>query len=60
MNYIIKFWYQPKSASYTPSKTEYFEAMELEDAKRIADKWAEQAKAFGLEYDVTIYEITNY
>lgn len=59
MNYIIKFWYQPNSA-YAPPKTEYFEAMELEEAKRIADKWAEIAKAFGAEYAVSIYELTNY
>ena len=58
--YVIKTWYQPKTA-YTPAKTDYFDRETLEEAKECAEFWAKQFEAFGLDYSVKIFcEITNY
>jgi hypothetical protein len=42
------------------SKTDFWEFETLEEAKDFADWKAKQLKKYGYEFDVQIYELTNY
>lgn len=62
MEYIVKVYYWTKD---NKANNEYFEFMELDDAKRFSDSEAEElrAKEENREingFSVLIYEITNY
>lgn len=56
MNYIVKVWVLK---DYSPV-TEYIEKDELIEAQEYADKRAAEAKEAGFEFDVAIYELTNF
>lgn len=56
MKYIIRVWI----VKDRKPKVEYIEESDLAEAQAYADYIAEDAKAHGYEYDVTIYEITSY
>jgi len=42
------------------SRTDFREFAELEDAKAYADRRARYYKVQGIEFDVRIYQLTNY
>lgn len=57
MKYILRAWSQSASGK---CETKYYEFEELELAKTSADTLVQVYKHLGKEYDIAIYEITNY
>ena len=56
MNFLVKAWKMKDHQS----KTDFWEFETLEEAKDFADWKAKQLKKYGYEFDVQIYELTNY
>lgn len=55
--YLVKVW----TYTYTrPAITKYYEFDNLEEAKKFADERAKQGRIKGYEFDIMIYEATNY
>lgn len=56
MNYIVRVYLE----GFGIKSTNYFEINDKEEAVAYADKRAKQAREDGYEFDISIYEITNY
>ena len=56
MNYIVAVW----TCCGGSTKTDYYEVDELNEAREMADRYAERARKENMEYSISIYEITNY
>ena len=56
MDYIVRVW----MSGFGNESVNYFEIADKEEAVAYAEKRARQARESGYEFDVTIYEVTNY
>lgn len=56
MNYIVSVWTMWGGRT----QTDYYEVDELDEAKELADKYAERCREENMEFSISIYEITNY
>lgn len=59
MNFIVRaFWF--KNGKDRKGHNDFWEFETVEDAKDFADYKADQLRKNGYEFDVRIYELTNY
>lgn len=56
MDFIVRVWVFAKGSI---PKTKYFEFMDLGEAQDFADRRTSEFRKEGVEFDVTIYEVTN-
>ena len=59
MKYIVRIWARNKVLN----ETKYHEFMDLDEAVKFADHWADELRGRtfeGIEFDVSIYEHTDY
>ena len=56
MQWLVYEWTEGGQSS----RTEFREFDDLEEAKAYADRIAASYKRLGIEFDVRIYELTNY
>ena len=59
MDYIVRVWTW-EDYPQGNRRTSYYEFFEKDDAIAYAEKEAKELKATDYEYDIEIYELTNY
>ena len=57
MEFVVRVW---TYNGHRPAVTKYYEFNDIDEAKAFADERVLKAKNGGYEFDIMIYEATNY